>query len=72
VKTVASTDAAALKLATEKQKLADTAKADAAKRLKTVTDAAAAKDTVDIFVSEPIRISVKAAQVTTAAATPKK
>jgi hypothetical protein len=72
VKTVAATDATALKLATEKQKLADTAKADAAKRLKTVTDAAEAKDTVDIFVSEPIRISVKAVQVTTAAATPKK
>ena len=40
--------------------------------MKTVTDAAEPKDTVDIFVSEPIRISVKAAQVASAAATPKK
>ena len=67
-----SDSANAAKIAAEKQKLADASKAEAAKRMKTVTDAAEPKDTVDIFVSEPIRISVKAAQVASAAATPKK
>jgi hypothetical protein len=67
-------DAAAAKVATEagstpeQKKAAETAKADCAKRLKAATDAAAPKDTVDIFVSAPIRISVKPAAVTTAAA----
>ncbi len=62
----------AAKIAAEKQKLAEASMAAAAKRMKTITDAAAPQDTVEIFLSEPIRISVKAAQVATAAATPKK
>ena len=52
----------------DQKKAAETAKADCAKRLKAATDAAAPKDTADIFVSAPIRISVKPAAVTTAAA----
>jgi hypothetical protein len=52
--------------------LAEVAMADATKLLKTLTAAAAPKDIIDILVSEPIRISVKAAQVASAAATPKK
>ena len=61
----------AAKIAAEKQKLAEAAKAEATKRMKTVSDAAEPKDTVDIFVSQPIRISVKAAQVAAAAEQPK-
>lgn len=68
----AATDANAAKIAAEKQKQADAAKADATKRMKTITEAAEPKDTVDIFISEPIRISVKAAQVVTTAAPPTK
>ncbi|MGV3756399.1 MAG: PPC domain-containing protein [Verrucomicrobiota bacterium] len=60
----------AAKIAAEKQKQAEAATAEAAKRMKTITAAAAPQDTVDIIVSEPIRISVKAA-LTTAAVTPK-
>jgi len=56
----------AAKSAVAKQKLAETALAEATKRLKTATDAAAPKDILDIFASEPIRISVKAAQVVNA------
>ena len=62
----------AAKIAAGKQKLAEVAMADATQLLKTVTAAAAPKDIIDILVSEPIRISVKAAQVASAAATPKK
>ena len=62
----------AAKIASGKQKLAEVAMADATKLLKTLTAAAAPKDIIDILVSEPIRISVKAAQVASAAATPKK
>jgi hypothetical protein len=51
----------AAKTAAEKAKAADIAKADAAKRLKAATDAAEPKDTVDIVVSEPIRIVIKPA-----------
>jgi hypothetical protein len=60
-KKIAGTDAAAAKLAAEKQKQAEAVMSEATKRMKTVTDAAAPKDTVDIFVSEPIRITVKPA-----------
>jgi hypothetical protein len=52
--------------------LAEVAMADATKLLKTLTAAAAPKDIIDILVSEPIRISVKAAQVASADATTKK
>jgi hypothetical protein len=51
----------------EQKKAAETAKADCAKRLKTATETATPKDTAEIFVSAPIRISVKPAPVTTAA-----
>ncbi|MEY4484492.1 MAG: hypothetical protein RL693_1944, partial [Verrucomicrobiota bacterium] len=63
----------AAKIAAEKQKLAETALSEASKRLKTITNAAAPKDILHIFVSEPIRISVKAGQVgSTTVATTKK
>jgi hypothetical protein len=71
-KKIAATDANAAKVAAEKQKQAEAAMADAAKRMKAISTAASPTDTVDIIVSEPIRISVKAAQVATAAAAPKK
>jgi hypothetical protein len=66
----AATNAA--KIALGKQKLAEAAVTDATNSLKTITAAAAPKDILDIFVSEPIQVSIKAAQVATAAATPKK
>jgi hypothetical protein len=66
-KKLAATDANAAKLAAEKQKQAEAAMADAAKRMKAISSAAAPADTVDIIISEPIRISVKAAQVASAA-----
>lgn len=66
-KKVATTDAEAAKKAAEKQKLADAAMASAAKRMKAASTAADPKDTVDIIVSSPIRVSVKAAPVAEAA-----
>ncbi len=69
-KKIAATDAAAAKTAAEKQKQAEAAMAAATSRMKALSSAAAPADTVDIFVSEPIRISVKAA--TGAVATTKK
>lgn len=63
--------AGAARQATEEQKKAEAAMAEAAKKTKRVTAAAEPKDTVDIFVSEPIRISVKAAVSTTAAVSAK-
>lgn len=66
-KKVAATNAEAAKKAAEKQKQADAAMAEAAKRMKAISSAAEPKDTVDIIISEPIRISVKPAQVATAA-----
>lgn len=65
-KKLAVTDANAAKVAAEKQKQAETAMASATKRMKDVSTAAAPTDTVDIVVSEPVRISVKAAQVANA------
>lgn len=63
----------AAKTAAERQKQGELALAESVKRLKAITEAATPKDTVDIFVSEPIRISVKAAPaVVTTAATPNK
>ncbi|MBL9142462.1 MAG: serine protease [Verrucomicrobiaceae bacterium] len=67
-KKVAATDAAAAKLAAEKQKQAEAAMADATKRMKAVSTAASPTDTVDIIISRPIRVSVKAAQVAAAPA----
>ena len=50
----------AAKVATQKQKAAEAALAEATKRLKALGDAAGPKDILDLTVSEPIRISVKA------------
>ncbi len=47
------------KVAADKQKAADAAKVEAANRVKAATTVATAADTVDILVSEPIRILVK-------------
>lgn len=60
-KKVAATDANAAKVAAEKQKQAEAAMASATKRMKAVSTAATPADTVDIIISEPIRIAVKAA-----------
>lgn len=68
-KKLAATDANAAKVAAEKQKQAEAAMADATKRMKSISAAAEPKDTVDIIVSRPIRISIKAAQVASASAT---
>jgi hypothetical protein len=54
--------AEAKNLAAEKQKQAEATMASATKRMKAVTTAATPADTVDIIVSQPIRVSVKAAQ----------
>ena len=56
----AEADSAA-KAAAEKAKAADAAKVSAAQRMKAATESAAPKDTVDIVVSEPIRVVIKAA-----------
>lgn len=53
----------AAKIAAEKQKLAEAAMTETSKRLKTITNAATPKDILHVFVSEPIRISVKAGQL---------
>lgn len=50
----------AAKVAAEKQKEAEAMMAKATAKVKAVTDAAAPKEIVDIYVSAPIRISVKA------------
>lgn len=64
---------AASKEAAEKQKVADATKADADKKLAAVTKDAVPKDRVDIYVSSPIRISVKPKEETAVAQTdPKK
>ena len=55
--------AKAAKAATEKHKTAEAALAESAKRLKALTDAAATKDILDFFVSDPIRVVVKTAPV---------
>jgi hypothetical protein len=65
-KKIAATDAAAAKKAAEKQKQAEAAMATATGRMKAITTAASPKDTVEILISEPIRVSVKPAAVTTA------
>jgi len=54
-------------LAAEKQKQAEATMAGATKRMKAVTTAAEPTDTVEIIISQPIRLSVKAASNTTAA-----
>ena len=53
--------------AAEKQKQAEAAMAVATKKMKDASDAAAPKDIVDIYVSAPIRVSVKPAPAAVAA-----
>ena len=66
-KKIAATDAEAAKKAAEKQKTAEAAMTAASSRMKSVTNAANPTDTVEILISQPIRVSVKAAAPTTAA-----
>ena len=60
----------AAKLAAEKQKAAEAEMTKAVAKMKAVTKAAAPKDIVDIVVSEPIRILVKAKPVEPTKAAP--
>jgi hypothetical protein len=66
-KKLAASDAEAAKKAAEKQKAAEAAMTAATTRMKSVSAAADPKDTVEILISQPIRVSVKAATPTTAA-----
>lgn len=66
-KKVAATDADAAKKAAEKQKQAETAMTAATTRMKSVSTAANPTDTVEILISQPIRVSVKPAAPATAA-----
>jgi hypothetical protein len=66
-KKIAATDAEAAKKAAEKQKAAEAAMTTATSKMKSVTTAANPTDTVEILISQPIRVSVKPAAVTTAA-----
>jgi hypothetical protein len=66
-KKLAATDAEAAKKAAEKQKQAEAAMTAASTRMKSVTTAANPTDTVEILISQPIRVRVKAAEPTTAA-----
>lgn len=65
-KKLAATDAEAAKLAAARQKQAETLMAEASRRMKSVSAAAEPKDTVEIIVSAPIRLVVKAATPTAA------
>ena len=60
-KKLAANDAEAAKRAAEKQKQAEAAMTESVKRMKSASEAAAPKDTVDIIVSEPIRVVVQPA-----------
>ena len=62
-KKLAATDAEAAKLAAEKQKQAEASMTAASSRMKAVATAAAPTDTVDIIISQPIRIRVLADEV---------
>lgn len=66
-KKIAATDAEAAKKAAEKQKQAETAMTAATSKMKSVTTAANPTDTVEILISQPIRVSVKPAAVATVA-----
>lgn len=65
-KKVAATDAEAAKKAAEKQKQAEAAMTAATSKMKSVSTTANPTDTVEILISQPIRVSVKAAAATTA------
>jgi len=62
-KKLAATDAEAAKVAAEKQKQAEASMTAASTRMKAVSTAAAPTDTVDIIISQPIRIRVLPDQV---------
>ena len=66
-KKIAATDAEAAKKAAEKQKAAEAAMTAASTRMKSVTTAASPTDTVEILISQPIRVSVKSDTPSTAA-----
>lgn len=63
-KKAAATDAEAAKKAAEKQKQAESAMTVAAARMKSASTAANPTDTVEILISQPIRLSVKSAATT--------
>ncbi len=65
-KKVAATDAEAAKKAAEKQKQAEAAMTAATSKMKSVSTTANPTDTVEILISRPVRVSVKAAAATTA------
>ncbi len=65
-KKLAATNAEAAKKAAEKQKQAEAAMTAATSRMKAITTAASPTDTVEILISEPIRVSVKPVAATTA------
>jgi hypothetical protein len=65
-KKLAATDAEAAKKAADKQKQAEAAMTAATTRMKTVTTAALPTDTVDILISQPVRVRVLPAVVATA------
>lgn len=65
-KKIAATDAEAAKKAAEKQKQAEAAMTAATSRMKSVSTAANPTDTVDIIVSQPIRVSIKPGTTATA------
>ena len=66
-KKLAATDAEAAKKAAEKQKQAEAAMTAASSRMKAISTAAAPTDTVEILISQPVRLSVKPAAAATAA-----
>lgn len=66
-KKTAATDAEAAKKAAEKQKAAEAAMTAATSQMKTAAAAANPTDTVEILISQPIRVRVKAAAPATAA-----
>jgi hypothetical protein len=65
-KKLAATDAEAAKKAAEKQKQAEAAMTAASTKMKSVSTAANPTDTVEILISQPIRVNVKPADVATA------
>jgi hypothetical protein len=65
-KNVVATDIEDAKKAAEKRRLAEAAMTAATNKMKSVTTAANPKDTVEILISQPIRVSVKPATPKTA------
>lgn len=67
-KKVAATDAEAAKKAAEKQKLAEAAMTAATNRMKSAVSTANPTDTVEILISQPVRVRVRPANAPTTAA----